>query len=170
MLGWIFPSSDSESRAVPPVVRIPCQVFTTQREWETRADSCTGERITISAAIAASVRLCSHSESSLLLLIVNDFFKCEAGALAFPPCAFPPHSKMLSQKLGFRRGLAWMLWEWGSVPGHERVPSTVQTFNLQHDFDRGLTCDGEHEEHAWLASCDAKNMESVVCQKELIKV
>lgn len=94
MLGWIFPLSGSESRALLRVVPIPCQVFATQREWDKRADSCTGERITISAAVAASVPLCSHSESSLLLLIVNDFFKCEAGALAFPPCAFPPHSKM----------------------------------------------------------------------------
>lgn len=36
-----------------------------------------------------------------------------------------------------------------------------------------LTPDGEHKEHVWPASCegaDAKNMESVVLQKELIKV
>lgn len=36
-----------------------------------------------------------------------------------------------------------------------------------------LTWDGTHEEDVWPASCeaaDAKNMESVVCQKEVIKV
>lgn len=52
----------------------------------------------------------------------------------------------------------------------ESVLSSAQTFNLQRGFDR--VRDRAREEHAWPASneaADAKNTESLVGQKELIK-
>lgn len=121
-----------------------------------------------SSAITSSLLL-------LLLLIVNDFFKCEAGSPAFPTlhilATFQDVNLRLSQKLGLRPGAARGCCENGRVR-QERgsVASTVQTFNLQHGFDR--VRDRAHKEHAWPASneaADAKNMESLVGQKELIK-
>lgn len=77
----------------------------------------------------------------------------------------------LSQKLGLRPALCVDVVRMGECARSASEPSTVQTFNLQHGFDH--VRDRAHREHAWPASneaVDAKNMESLVGQKELIKV
>lgn len=75
-------------------------------------------------------------------------------------------------EIGFATGAVRGCCENGRVrQERESVPSTVQTFNLQRGFDH--VRDRAREEHAWPASneaADAKNMESLVGQKELIKV
>lgn len=112
----------------------------------------------------------------LLLLIVNDFFKCEAGSPAFPTlhilATFQDVNRRLSQKLGLGPALCVDVVRMGEgARRRESVPSTAQTFNLRRGFDR--VRDRAREEHAWPASneaADAKNTESLVGQKELIKV
>lgn len=72
----------------------------------------------------------------LLLLIVNDFFKCEAGSPASPTlhilATFQDVNLRLRQKLGVRGRC-----ENGRVR-QERgsVPAAAQAFNLQRGFDR----------------------------------
>lgn len=83
----------------------------------------------------------------LLLLIVNDFFKCQAGSPAFPIlhilATFQDVNLKLSRKLGLRPAACADVARMGGgggwvVAGQERgsVPSTVQTSNLPRGFDR----------------------------------
>lgn len=54
------------------------------------------------------------------------------------PATFQDVNLRLSQKLGFHRGVRGCYENGRVCQEHESVPSTVQTFNLQHDFDHGF--------------------------------
>lgn len=106
MLGWIFPLTDSESRNTTLSALLESHVKSLPlKGYETRELTATQEN-TLLFQLELLLPCCSAtilSHPLLLLLIVNDFFKCEAVSLTLSlgRCHIPRCKSGVNPQIGF---------------------------------------------------------------------
>ena len=126
MFGWIFPLTDSESRNRTRSVLLESHVKSLPlKGYEIRELTATQEN-TLLFQLVLLLPCCSAtiwSHPLLLLLIVNDFFKCEAVSLTFSlgRCHIPRCKSEVNPQIRFPQAACVDIVRMGECAGSMRV-------------------------------------------------